>query len=294
MTQSTASELSVAAIVVYFRTPVRLQECLRALRDQSHPVGEIVVVDNSSIIDGDQEPPALGTDWHWVPMRSNVGFAAACNEGARRTSAAYLLFVNPDVRLEPYACEALVSIAEGDRRRAVCGPRIYDVDGNVELSARSFPTLKTGVLGRASVATRLLRRAGATPRSIAMALDEVPRRVEWVSGACMLVRRSAFDDVGGFDAGYWMYWEDADLCRRLAAANRQTWFVPSAVARHATGSSGKSAASVRAFHESAARYYETHIAHSRISAALARAVLRARGAWALAAARRAASGPVRS
>jgi glycosyltransferase involved in cell wall biosynthesis len=92
----------------------------------------------------------------------------------------------------------------------------------------------------------------------------------------MLVRRAAFDSVGGFDEGYWMYWEDADLCRRLADEGWEVHFEPAAVVDHATGASGTNARTIRAFHESAARFAARHIARTALERSLIRAVLETR------------------
>jgi N-acetylglucosaminyl-diphospho-decaprenol L-rhamnosyltransferase len=92
----------------------------------------------------------------------------------------------------------------------------------------------------------------------------------------MLVRREPFADVGGFDEGYWMYWEDADLCRRLADQGWRTMFCVEAECRHQTGSSGRSARTVESFHASAARYYERHLARNTLDAWLARTILNVR------------------
>jgi glycosyltransferase involved in cell wall biosynthesis len=100
--------------------------------------------------------------------------------------------------------------------------------------------------------------------------------VDWVSGACMLVRRTAFDEVGGFNEDYWMYWEDADLCRRLVNKGWEVHFEPTAVVQHATGASGVSPRTIRAFHESAARFAARHIAKTTIERRLIEAVLEAR------------------
>jgi GT2 family glycosyltransferase len=109
--------------------------------------------------------------------------------------------------------------------------------------------------------------------------------VDWVSGACMLGRRDALEAVGGFDEGYFMYWEDADLCRRLRARGFEVRYVPAAVAVHLVGESSRTArvASIRAFHASAYRYYATHVATGRLNPkrAAARALLAARCAWEL-------------
>jgi GT2 family glycosyltransferase len=231
------------------------------------------VIDNSAN-EGDVEDwGGASNRWQSYRAASNLGFGPACNVGARITSSEYLLFLNADVRLAKEACKKLVLVAESDAEVAVVGPRIYDADGEIELSARKFPSLSTGIFGRSSLATRLLRRASAPPRNVRIALRETATGVDWVSGACMLVRRNAFNTAGGFDETYWMYWEDADLCRRLADRGWRTMFCPQAVAEHMTGSSGRDARTIEAFHVSASRYYERHVARCALETKLARAVL---------------------
>lgn len=102
----------------------------------------------------------------------------------------------------------------------------------------------------------------------------------------MLVHRRAFEDVGGFDEAYWMYWEDADLCRRLRSAGWRSLLCVDAVARHSTGSSGRSARTVEAFHASAARYYRLHLSRTWIDAWLADFLLSMRSRIMLATRRR--------
>jgi GT2 family glycosyltransferase len=273
--------LQVSAVLVHFRTPERLRESLDSLRAQTRSVDEIVVVDNSARVDGVGERPAPGNDWRWIPAPGNLGYAAACNLGAHETQGDLLLFLNPDVTLAPEACARLMACTARDPGAAVVGPRIYTESGDVELSARAFPSIVTGLAGRTSVVTRALRQIGIVPNTMFKALDLRGGQVDWVSGACMLVRRDAFSAVGGFDEGYWMYWEDADLCRRLRGEGWTVCFEPGATARHVTGSSGETPATLRAFHDSAARYYAKHLARSRTTASLVRAILRARSAVAL-------------
>jgi N-acetylglucosaminyl-diphospho-decaprenol L-rhamnosyltransferase len=265
----------LAAVIVYFRTPTQLSACLDSLRAQTTPPDEVLVVDNSSAIDGVDSRPSAGTDWEWIRAESNLGYGAAANLGARIAGADYLLLMNGDVVLGPDAGERLLAMAESYRRAGVVGPRIYGADDRIELSARAFPSLATGMLGRSSLLTKALVALKRTPPSVAPALGP-GGAVDWVSGACMLIRRRAFEQVGGFDEGYWMYWEDADICRRLSDLGWETMLCTDAQARHQTGSSGRSGQTIEAFHASAARYYEAHLAKTGIGRRLARAALGAR------------------
>jgi GT2 family glycosyltransferase len=266
---------SVAAVVVHYRTQARLRECLAALESQGAAPAEIVVIDNSCGSDA-ATPPGPHELWRLHQAAANLGFGAACNLGASLTHSDHLLFLNADLVLHEGALESLREVAQVNPRTAVIGPRIYAADGEIELSARSFPSMSTGVLGRSSLATRLSRRLMGPPRQVSSALGDQTTVVDWVSGACMLVRRPAFEEVGGFDEGYWMYWEDADLCRRLSDRGWTTMLCVEATARHSTGSSGTSARTIEAFHDSAARYYGRHVARSGATAAIARGLLKAR------------------
>ncbi len=267
-------EPKLSAIIVAYRTPAEVAAAVASLRGQTLPPDDIVIVDNGAP-DGDPLPELAGLEGARIERpQSNLGYGAGCNLGAQATSGDDLLILNADVVLTAGAIAALATRLRSDDRIAVVGPRIFS-HGEVQLSARAFPSLRTGLLGRRSLLTRLLLRARRYPAEF----RRVPGSggpVDWVSGACMLVRRAAFDSVEGFDEGYWMYWEDADLCRRLVDEGWEVHFEPASVVDHATGASGTSARTIRAFHESAARFAARHIARTALERSLIRAVLETR------------------
>jgi N-acetylglucosaminyl-diphospho-decaprenol L-rhamnosyltransferase len=266
---------TLIAVVVYFRTPKHLSAALDALWKQTLLPLEIVVVDNSSVLEGRTGRPTSRSDFRWVRAEHNLGYGAACNLGASLADSEYVLFLNADVSLERHACERLILAAENAPDVAIVGPRVIGADGSIELSARSFPNITTGMLGRSSLVTRLLQAVGRTPAGVSRSLGP-SGEVDWVSGACMLIRRIAFEQVGGFDETYWMYWEDADICRRLSDRRWRIALCTAAEARHNTGSSGSSELTIAAFHDSAALYYERHVARTSAAALFARSLLRAR------------------
>jgi GT2 family glycosyltransferase len=269
--------MTVGAVVVHYRTPEALAVCLDGLRRQGPRLRRVVVVDTGAAEAGVFAPPTpVGSREQWLPAPRNVGFGAAANLGAAALSTDAVLVLNADVVLDPGAIDRLAATLDERPAAAIAAPRIIDAAGEVELNARAFPTPMTGILGRASPLTAILRRLGTLPPALAGAESEDPRRVDWVSGACAMVRSEDWVALGGFDEGFWMYWEDADLCRRAWAAGRETWFEPHASCRHATGSSGRSALTVRAFHRSAARYYERHLARTAVDRRLAHALLETR------------------
>ena len=159
-------------------------------------------------------------------------------------------------------------------------------DGTPQGNAHGDPTMMTALFGRTSLMRRLVPRFPAVTRNVvpADAPGDCSLEVDWVSGACCLVRRQAFEDVGGFDERYFLYWEDADLCRRVRREGWRIRFRPDPAARvvHTAGrsSAGVSAQAMRAFHDSAYRYYATHVARGRVNPArwVAWVLLKAR-AW---------------
>jgi N-acetylglucosaminyl-diphospho-decaprenol L-rhamnosyltransferase len=266
----------LSAIIVAYRTPAELAAAVASLHAQTRPPDEIVVVDNGAA-DGDPLPELAELEGIAIERpHANLGYGAGCNLGARTVSGDDLLMLNADVVLTAGATAALTERLHSNERAAVVGPRIFS-HGEVQLSARSFPSLRTGLFGRRSLLTRVLVRTQRYPSELRHA-RRGRGRVDWVSGACILVRRSAFEAVNGFDEGYWMYWEDADLCRRLDDAGWEVQFEPAAVVHHATGASGVSARTIQAFHESAARFAKRHIARTKTEQRLIEALLQAR-AW---------------
>jgi N-acetylglucosaminyl-diphospho-decaprenol L-rhamnosyltransferase len=264
----------LSAIIVAYRTPGEVAAALASLHAQTRPPDEVVIVDNGAP-DGFPQPDLPELDGARILRPpSNLGYGTGCNLGAGAASGDELLILNADVVLNPGALEALTDRLHSNERIAVVGPRIFS-HGEVQLSARAFPSLRTGLLGRRSLLTRLLVRARRYPAEF-QRVQGSGGTVDWVSGACMLVRRGAFDEIGGFDDGYWMYWEDADLCRRLVTKRWEVHFEPGAVVQHATGASGVSTRTIRAFHESAARFAARHIAKTSLERRLIKVMLQAR------------------
>lgn len=275
----------LAALIVNYNAGPELRAALRSIKQEmAGRPWEAVVIDNAST-DGSSDYV-----WEFAPnarvLRNteNVGFGRGINQGAQATSAPVILIMNPDCRLEPGAVKTMGAELESSERCAIVGPRVLDPDGTEQGSARGDPDMLTGLFGRTGPLRHLLPSAALSRRNV-VSSSRGTATVDWVSGACMLVRRSAFDDVGGFDGRYFLYWEDADLCRRLRARGYVIRYVPSAAAVHQVGHSSRTAraASIKAFHESAYLYYTTHVAPEPLNPkrALARVLLTARCWWRL-------------
>jgi N-acetylglucosaminyl-diphospho-decaprenol L-rhamnosyltransferase len=195
----------------------------------------VVVVDNASV-DGTLSMlhDAAGAHPHLIvhEMGSNAGYSAAVNAVFARAPGRDVLLINPDVELETGdRIVALARVLERDAAVGIAAPRLVGDDGDVQPSARRFPSLAAmvGSTGAARFAPFLGRRY---ERFIAPSRSERPRTVDWVIGAAMLIRRAAYEEVGGWDERFFLYIEDTDFCRRLARAGWGVAYVPSISLRH--------------------------------------------------------------
>jgi len=288
MTELAAAEL--AAVIVNYNAGPELRDALQSIADEMarHPSEgggpwEAVVVDNASSDGSISVVAEFGPQARVLRNPLNVGFGRGVNQGVAATTAPLVLIMNPDCRLERGALAVMRRELDARRQCAIVGPRVLDPDGSEQGSARGDPDMLTGFFGRTGTLRNLLPSSAVSRRNVVSGRESAT--VDWVSGACMLIRRPAFDDVGGFDARYFLYWEDADLCRRLRARGHEVRYVPAAAAVHRVGHSSKTAraASIRAFHESAYLYYATHVAPGVLNPKrwLARALLSARCQWKL-------------
>lgn len=228
----------VGAVVVNFDGGKALLDCVESLRRAG--VRDVVVVDNESSDGSLVALAAVDDAVVLLPTGSNLGYGRAVNAGAKRLSNPYLLVANPDVVVDHDAPGLLAGSLDAEADLALTGPRLRYPDGGGYPSARSFPSFETAAahafLGlfwpgnRWSRKYRLERDDEATGAPPTRARD-----VDWVSGACFLVRRSAFESVGGFDERYFMYVEDLDLCWRLRRAGWRVRFLPEAGVVHDQG-----------------------------------------------------------
>jgi len=277
----------ITAVIVNYNAGAELRQALQSFAaDAGASPWEAVVVDNASA-DGSAEI-ALEFQPHARLVRNteNVGFGRAVNQGIALARTPLVLIMNPDCRLEPGATAQLSSALQQHLDCAIVGPRILDPDGTEQGSARGDPDMLTGLFGRSAALRRLLPGLGVSARNVVPS-SAVPAHeslaVDWLSGACMLARTDALRSVHGFDERYFLYWEDADLCRRLRGAGHQIRYVPSAAAVHRVGHSSSTVRvpALKAFHASAYLYYATHVAPGAANPKrlLARALLAFRCWW---------------
>lgn len=226
----------IAAVVVTYESGSALARCASDLA--SAGVAELVVVDNGSGDGSVDEARTCAPTMEVLAPGRNLGFGAGVNRGVAATTSPLILVCNPDLKVPDGALAALATAVDADPRRAAAGPLIRTPTGDRYPSARHFPSL-VDAAGHAVLG--LFRPNNRFTRSYQRAELDVSgagtTSVDWVSGACFLIRRQAFEAVGGFDESYFMYAEDVDLCWRLGRAGWSVVYEPAAEVTHLQGTS---------------------------------------------------------
>lgn len=251
----------VSLVIVNYRAYAALAACLDSLAPYLGADVEAHLVDHGADSRGGAVLQEGFRGLHLSSTSSNPGFAAGVNRAARDARGRYLLLLNPDCVVHGDVAHTLAAWMDEHPEAGVVGGLVRESDGSLQQSARRFPGPSTGIAGRTSLLTRLWPDNPWSRRNLAAREDQrEPVEVDWVTGACMMIRREAFDAVGGMDEGFFLYWEDADICRRIRDAGWSTFYFPTVGVTHLTGRSSRLARtrSLVAFHRSAYRYYMKH------------------------------------
>jgi GT2 family glycosyltransferase len=251
----------VGVVICTYRSSGDVAAALRSCAASGIAENRITVVDNGSDDGSADLVEAQFPSVRLLRLKRNLGFAAANNLGAKQLGGESLLLLNPDAVLVGDAVQGMLRALADDPRRGAISPRIDRPDGSLDAACRrTFPTPLIAFWRLAG----LSRLRPASTRFGAYNLTHLPvdqaTEIDSGSGACLLIRRSVWDQLGGFDVGFFMYGEDLDLCWRIHQLGFTVWYEPSARVVHRKGQSSRQDAlpMLVAFHRSMWRFYRIH------------------------------------
>ncbi|RYX86118.1 glycosyltransferase family 2 protein [bacterium] len=263
---SSPPDLSI--VILNWNARDYLRACLRSLEEYAPQIAfETIVVDNNSLLDNsadmvESEFPAVTL----IRNPLNSGFSSGNNLGWKKATGRHVLFLNPDTIVEAGALEALVATLDGNAKIGAVGPRMTYPDGELQFSARAFPSFGAGLF-RNSFLGRLFPN---NPWSRAYLQTDLSRGsnqdVDWLSGSALCGSRVALESIkqrrmgGPWDEDYFMYCEDIDLCYRLMKKKWRRVYVPGATIQHHIGKSSDlaQAKSIRRHHAAMWLFYRKH------------------------------------
>jgi N-acetylglucosaminyl-diphospho-decaprenol L-rhamnosyltransferase len=245
---------TVDVVIVAYNSRDRIRDCVTPFL--AHDWVGTIVVDNAS-------PDRSGDAVADLPLTlvhaaENRGFGAGCNLGWRAGYAPAVLFLNPDATISAGALRTLVDALESDPQTGIVGPRIIDDKGALDYSIRRFPQIRS-TFAQAVFVHRLSSGANWADEVVRDAdRYETSGDADWLSGACLLVRRELLERLGGFDERFFMYCEDTDICRRAWDAGYRVRYVAEAGAEHEGGRSAPRSGLLPVLARSRVLYAELH------------------------------------
>lgn len=218
--------IDLSIVIVNWNTSKLLTQCLDSIYQSGlNFIFEVIVVDNASTDDSVSSVSDRFPQVHLIVNERNLGFAKANNQGIKICKGRYFLILNSDTLVLPGTLEALISMADVDHTIGVVGPKLLNMDGSLQKSWSSFPTLLSELTGQNfRVRRRILQFADAY-------------EVDWIMGACMLVRADILNDVGMLDEEYFMYSEETDWCYRIKKTGWKVLYISNVAIYHLGGGS---------------------------------------------------------
>ena len=254
--------LHIDIIIVNYNSTDYSIQCIGSIYSSFQNIdSNIIVVDNAS-----KDQPArikrAYPDVDLILNDQNIGFSKAVNIGLRCAESQWVIILNSDTIIFSGFLDYVVPFVNSNQEVAIVGPKILENDGTIQGSARRFPTVLTSLFGRKSPLTKMFPNNPVTKKEFLCfnGNGNKPIEVDWVSGACMIARTKALNDINGFDERFFMYWEDADLCSRLKNAGWKIIYYPLSKVYHHTGKSSNTVPlfSIFHFHRSCYIYFKKH------------------------------------
>ncbi|MHB8054148.1 MAG: glycosyltransferase family 2 protein [Candidatus Aminicenantales bacterium] len=242
----------LSVILVYYDDRMNLTPCLESVQELPPEISfETILVDNASTDGGIEEAETAFPSARIIRNGSNAGFGAANNRAVRESAGEFLLFLNTDAILQPGAVTVLLAALRADAGAAAAGPLLFPGEGKAQVSFGARVDFLGQTVQKLFLNPFYKRAVLHHPRG---------RETGWLSAACLLCRRAAFEAAGGFDEKFFLYFEDIDLCVRMRAAGGRLLYVPSARVFHEGGSTTavRPAASRFAYRKSQLLFYRKH------------------------------------
>lgn len=260
----------LAVIIVHYRTPKLLIDCVQSLKPEIDPQKDIIIVVDNASPDGSAAQLRDISGIKLIESSKNLGFAGGNNIGIQAVEAERYLLLNPDTIVRPNAINTLMTFLDTNPQAAMAGPLLESIDGQPQLSTFGYHTPLGELLIGANIGmlTRLFKSA-----VVYGPIPDQTRRVEWLAGACLLIRSEVIQRVGLLDARFFMYYEEVDFCRRAHKLGFDCWYVPGAKVAHLEGqASGIASGQARKrlpryWFESRHRYYRKHFGYFGVMSA---------------------------
>ncbi|MBC7225671.1 MAG: glycosyltransferase family 2 protein [Thermoflexales bacterium] len=269
----------LSVLIVNWNVRDLLRRCLHSvLASQPACSLEVIVVDNGSTDGSAEMVRAEFPQVHLIANADNRGFTAANNQGLAVARGRYVLLLNPDTEVVGDALERMVAFADAHPDVGVVGPQLLNPDGTVQSSRRRFPTLTTALFESTWLQPYAPRRL-LTHYYILDRPDDEIQDVDWVTGAALMARREAVEQVGPLDEGFFMYSEELDWCRRFREAGWRVVYLPTARVIHHEGKSSEQVLPARHVHfqTSKIRYFRKY--HGPLAAGILRTVILGNYLW---------------
>ena len=245
-------------IIVNWNSEQQLRECLKSIvtaNRKSFNLSRVVVVDNASTDGSAEELDDISLPLTVIRNAENLGFAAACNQGAKGSTADYLLFLNPDTKLFPESLSIPIQFMgqPENAKIGICGIKMVDEDGKLTTSAARFPSLKI-LIGKITGLSKILPKI--YPNHLMSSYELVHSTlVDQIIGAFFLVRRNVFIELGEFDERYFVYFEEVDFSMRAKMKGYSSYYLTGASAYHKGGGCSENAKADRLFYSLRSRIY---------------------------------------
>jgi len=254
--------MKLSVVIVNWNVKELLAKCLESIFQTSGGLGlEVIVVDNAS---SDDSAGMLKRDFKNVILienKQNIGFGAANNLGIKICKGEYILILNPDTEIIGEGLRKMVDFMDRNPNAGAVGPRILNSDGSIQMTcARNFPTLSTEFFWLTTLIRRFPKNKVIGRYLMSFWDHEEKREVDCLSGASMMIRKSAAENLKYFDEDYFMYGDDVDLCYRIKKAGWKIWYLPEAEIIHYGGGSSKGIAETAAIYDriAIATFFKKH------------------------------------